>query len=241
MDQRERIIFEIRRLAEFHGGIAPGKVAFERETGIKEADWSGRYWSRWSDAVREAGFEPNTMTTAYPRQQLLESLAAIVSDLGHWPTSAELRLELRRRDGVPSHNTFYRLGNREAQLRAVVEQADELSIPPDIQVTLRHQLSQLPRRRERDPGTGAPKQGFVYLLKSGRHYKIGYSNSPGRRAYEVDLRMPDEVTLVHEIATDDPPGVEAYWHGRFADRRRRGEWFDLEPEDVRAFKARKSM
>jgi hypothetical protein len=96
----------------------------------------------------------------------------------------------------------------------------------------------LPQANEEDePG----QHGFVYLLKSGRYYKIGHTLDVGRRKYDLGIQLPQPVAEEHVIRTDDPSGIESYWHRRFAARRKNGEWFELTHADIGAFKRRKFM
>jgi len=83
--------------------------------------------------------------------------------------------------------------------------------------------------------------GFVYLLQSGRHYKIGRTNALGRREREPAIQLPEKAKAVHSIETDDPVGIETYWHKRFEALRKNGEWFELGADELRAFKRRKFM
>lgn len=83
--------------------------------------------------------------------------------------------------------------------------------------------------------------GCVYLLRSGRHFKIGRTNAVGRRERELAIQLPQKGEVILKIATDDPAGIEAYWHRRFDAKRGNGEWFNLSQEDIAAFRRRKSM
>jgi hypothetical protein len=83
--------------------------------------------------------------------------------------------------------------------------------------------------------------GFVYLIKFGRFFKIGKTNSAGRRERELAIQLPEKTTTVHVIRTDDPTEIEEYWHKRFRDRRKNGEWFELTAQDVAVFRRRKFM
>ena len=49
------------------------------------------------------------------------------------------------------------------------------------------------------------------------------------------------MVLIHKILTDDPYGVEEYWHKRFSAKAMKGEWFNLDPSDIVAFKRWKKI
>jgi hypothetical protein len=234
---RSFIIAELRRCATENGGTPLGKDRFERATGIRESDWSGRYWVRWSDLVREAGFEPQTMTASYADEHLLDQLALLISEVGHWPVRTELRLRRRTHPDFPSDKVYDRFGQHEDLIGRVLTYAEEGGYE-DVAAICRSVLASRPSAQARTapPDTSV---GFVYLMKSGKHFKIGHSKSVGRRQYDLAIQLPERLTLIHSFETDDPEGIERYWHDRFASKRLNGEWFALTSDDVAAFKRRK--
>ena len=78
---KEDIIGEIRRTAKANEGVALGWRRFEEVTGIRYHHWYGQFWTRWSDAVREAGFTPNRMTEPFDDEFLLQKLVMLTRDL----------------------------------------------------------------------------------------------------------------------------------------------------------------
>ena len=231
MLKRDYIIDEIRRVAE-KVGRGPGRQVFEKETGIRMAEWYGVHFRSWGDALREAGYEPNEKQEKFNSDQLLRKYAEAVRDFGRIPAEIDIRMYSRERKGFPGHSTFSNhFGNKSGLIAALTEWVSNNDEFSDL-------MALLPEPKETD--TSSPQtEGLVYLLKSGNYYKIGRSNRLERRVKEISVSLPEEVSLEHAIRTDDPPGIEAYWHRRFSEKRAKGEWFRLTATDLRAFKRRK--
>jgi hypothetical protein len=233
---RGEILKAIRDLANASGGKPPGRLALERATGIKESAWRGILWARWNEAVEEAGLTPNAKTTAIDENLLMAQLADAIRHFGRLPTYSELRLYKRSHPGFPTDNTFQaRFSTKEKMLVRVRDWARSTPGFEDLLELIPQ--GELGTEPGEDQDLGA--EGFVYLLGSGAHFKIGRSDQLERRVKEIAIALPDTVQLIHSIRTDDPPGIETYWHRRFADRRANGEWFKLTRADVAAFKRRK--
>jgi hypothetical protein len=87
------------------------------------------------------------------------------------------------------------------------------------------------------------KTGFVYLKYSPslRLYKIGKAKDADRRGRSIGILLPEDLLPRHEIKTDQPYLLEKYWHGRFRQKRKQGEWFELNTADIEAFKKRREF
>jgi hypothetical protein len=208
---KEHILQEIKRTAEANGGTPLGWRKFAQETGIRDRDWLGKHWARWGEAVREAGYTPNQMTEAYEETDLLEKFIQLARELKRLPTDKDQRLKAHNSAEFPDSRTFGKFGRKAELVGRVLEYCRTHEGHEEIIALCEGHVS----RRDVSAAESAPVEaeiGFVYLMKSGKFYKLGRSNAAGRREYELAIQLPEKLKTVHVIRTDDPAGIEAYWH-----------------------------
>ena len=240
---KTKILSEIKRTAAANEDMPLGMGRFFNETGIKKTDWYGKYWARWNDAVQEAGFLPNRKQESLEFNVVIMALVNLTRDLGRFPVVGDLRLKAKSVSGFPSDFTFRkRIGDKRNLMLKVVEFCRTHDGFEDVAaICERDEQSYKPAKEPDEADTGANDIGFVYLLKSGRHYKIGRSIAVGQRERQLQIQLPERANIIHEIRTDDPIGIEEYWHKRFREKRKNGEWFELDQKDISAFRRRKFM
>lgn len=231
----EAIIKSYTTMASERGGAPIGERVFSRESGIPRYNWMGGYWRSWSAFQEAAGYSPNDATQKIPDEVLLRRFAELALERGSIPTEADLNLKRKADPSFPGKLVFRRWGGRDALVEAAAAFCEaNLDLAPALEVLTAGTAGRLDHRL-----ASLNVNGFVYLLRSGKNFKIGRTNAAGRRLRELAIQLPQKPDTVHVIETDDPEGIEQYWHGRFADKRQGGEWFALSSEDVRAFKKRR--
>jgi len=236
---KDHILSEIRRITALNDGKPVGELMFKKETGIAQHKWRPKIWLRWSDALSEAGFQPNALTQRLDSSKVLDGIITACRHYGRLPTRDELELFRQAEPSIPSANAIRRhFGGRSGLITALAKRASDDVTYSDIAALLPADAPQ-PSFSLQQIGVTKSPEGFVYLIKAGDFYKVGRSDDLERRVKEIRIAMPDKAILAHSIRTDDPAGIEAYWHRRFADKRANGEWFKLSSLDVSAFKKRK--
>jgi hypothetical protein len=233
---KDEILNAIRRYSKSNDGKAPGSQRLSSEIGLRKADWYPKYWLRWGDAIREAGCSPNDWNLAYDETFLIEKYIHLTRELKRFPIEGDLIVKRKNDKHFPNRATFSRLGNKSDRAVKIANYCrtnkgyeDVLEI---VEAVLEDQIEAV------DSPINSNTCGFVYLIRHGtrREYKIGRTNNPSRREGEIGIELPHSIKPIHVIKTDDPSGVEAYWHRRFAEKRMKNEWFELSATDVQAFK-----
>ena len=231
---KQDIINEIQKTAKQNGGVPLGIDRFAKETGI--STWEiGKHWARFGDAQQEAGFSPNQKMIAHDEEFLLSSFVDLMRELGQFPTRGEMRLKRSKQPDFPPDTVYYRRFGGKKSLAVKISEYAEKKVYDDV-VKICQPIIESPEEEQEEDKDGGMAVGEVYLFKSGRYYKIGKTNDTVRRGAELRIQLPEKMDLIHSIKTDDPSGIEAYWHRRFESKRMKGEWFDLSSADIKAFK-----
>lgn len=243
MADKEEILVLIKALAG-RLGVSPSLRSFRDETGVKDHEWLGKYWTKWNDAIEEAGLTGKEFVVVrLDRDEVLARYVELVSELGKIPTQAELMMKHNVDKSFPSAKRLLdKIGRGLDGTKAGLELAKQRGEAPEVLEIFWTEVARLSSRRGpvADNET-SEMQGYVYLLKAGKDYKIGRTNDVFRRHGELKVQLPEKGEPIHYFQTDDPSGIEAYWHNRFKDKRKNGEWFALDAADIKAFKRRKTF
>ncbi len=171
----------------------------------------------------------------------LNKLVSLIREIKKFPSSGELKLKIYSDKTFPSTTVFEKLGKQKEKTAKVIEYCKTHEGYNDVLEICLPLLQNEKEITDEKINSETTNFGFVYLMKSSKFYKIGRSNDAGRRAYELKIQLPEKLEIVHKIKTDDPIGIEEYWHKRFKDKRKNGEWFELTKQDVEIFRRRKFM
>lgn len=86
---------------------------------------------------------------------------------------------------------------------------------------------------------GRNNDGFVYVIGGGGLYKIGASQNVEHRLIDLQVGSPVPLKVVCVIKTTQYTHIslERALHRRLVDKRRHGEWFDLDESDLARLRA----
>ena len=77
------------------------------------------------------------------------------------------------------------------------------------------------------------KSGYIYLLEAETgETKIGRTKKLDERVYHFTTKLPMELKVIYYVETNDSYTLEETLHNQYVDKRARGEWFNLNNEDI---------
>tara|TARA_Y100001949_G_C15986276_1_gene330751 strand:+ start:1123 stop:1863 length:741 start_codon:yes stop_codon:yes gene_type:complete len=243
---KQKIITEIQHIAKNNGGIPPGSQSFQKHTGIKKSEWYPFLWLNWGEALIAAGYQPNKMSVSYNYSKLILHYIDLIREISRFPLEGDLRRKGKNNLTFPSHNAFRQLGSKVNRAEKILEYCNSNAEFNDVKKYCLDILKNKSNKKvilKESSLKDQVKFGFVYLIQHGnrQEYKIGKTYNVLRREGEIRVNLPETITPIHTIQTDDPSGVEQYWHRRFSNKRKKGEWFSLSSQDVASFKRWKKI
>lgn len=80
-----------------------------------------------------------------------------------------------------------------------------------------------------------PRGEYIYVIKDidiSGYYKIGRTNDPSIRLSTFDVKLPFRIEVIAILTCKNAMQGERELHVRFASKRVRGEWFNLDDSDL---------
>lgn len=170
---------------------------------------------------------------------MVEQFISLIREIGVFPIYGQILVKKKRDNKFPSYYALSRGLGKKVELAAKVIAYCRKNSGYDDIIAICEPIAITDSRDENEEAeSDSVDFGYVYLMKSGRYYTIGKANHAGRRSYEHQRKLPEKIKTIHTIQTDDPFGVESYWHNRFKEKRTEtdGSWYDLDANDIKAFK-----
>lgn len=83
-----------------------------------------------------------------------------------------------------------------------------------------------------------PKAGWVYLIQNNDNglYKIGFTSDIKTRMKQLNHQYIDGIKEIAFLDSDDTYGDEKNIHAMFTSKKVKGEWYDLNQDDIEYFK-----
>ena len=170
-DDRAAILTAIRRITAANGGIPPGVRRFGHLSGFRYR-WQ-KYWLRWSDAVREAGFTPNSIQPRLEDSKMLEAAAALARELGRVPGFDDITRYKRLGRELPAHTSYIaHFGGKHGLLAKLKRWTDQDAERADVAAMI--------AKLKQGPGA------TVIALKSSRRMSAGQERCDGHERSSAD-------------------------------------------------------
>ncbi len=246
--KKEHILNEVRRTAK--NGDPLGGTKFVEETGIKKSEWYGVYWNNWSEVLTDAGFEPHKFNESHDEEWLIEKAIDLIKDMGEFPKASDFIRKRKEDKAFPNPSSFNKRWKKHELAKKVIEYCEKNNVSPDVieicRLISKRGDTKKAKKLDDDIDT-EEKSGHVYMLEHDGVYRIGASIDAVQRHKQIKVQMPFVTKEIHVISTDDPFGIEAYWHKRFKDKKQKGkqklqgDWFNLSARDIKAFKKRRKF
>lgn len=233
---KKEILEEVQKWAKENGGRTPSEKIIREELKIPKWDWI-TYWTKTTDLQRDAGLIPQGFDkTKYTKKELCDEFIKLIREKKKWPSRDEMDFKRRQDLKYPSPSTFYKkLGLSENLKLTILEYVKNKQGYEDI-ANICNSVLKTYKNESSTSENNKAESGYVYLGLQHGDYKIGFTKDLDRRRDDITLLGSEPMNWIHKIETDDMKGIERYWHNRFKSKWLRGEWYKLNPSDVKAFK-----